>query len=136
MTPLVYLLYNLSSLLCITCVERIIFLLDDPLWQQTSDKARRIDALKVSMEEEEGQGQEGLDPDKAARLAALKASMEPSEQPGVPMSGSAKLSKMRAQQRQFSKAKRSFPPAVISPLGSALGLFSATFGRHGVCVCD
>ena len=101
---------------------------------------------KEGQEEEEEEGQEGQEGqegrqepkeetlDKAARLAALKASMEPSEQRGVPMSGSAKLLKMRAQQRQFSKAKRSFPPAVISPLGSALGLFSATFGRHGVCV--
>ena len=89
------------------------------LSQSGSDKARRIEALKVSLEEEEeeeeGQeGQEGQEGrqepkeetlDKAARLAALKASMEPSEQRGVPMSGSAKLSKMRAQQRQFSKAE-------------------------------
>ena len=93
------------------------------LSQSGSDKARRIEALKVSLEEEE-EGQEGQEEeqegqegqegrqepkeetlDKAARLAALKASMEPSEQRGVPMSGSAKLSKMRAQQRQFSKAE-------------------------------
>ena len=94
------------------------------LSQSGSDKARRIEALRVSLEkegqeeedeeEEEEEGQEGQEgrqepkqetPDKAARLAALKASMEPSEQPGVPMSGSAKLLKMRAQQRQFSKAE-------------------------------
>ena len=123
------------------------------LSQGGSDKARRIEALRVSLEkegqeeeEEEEEGQDGREgrqepkqetPDKAAIELALLRSRLPwnlVSSLACPCLGQRNFQRCGPSRGSSRKQKRSFPPAVISPLGSALGLFSATFGRHGVCV--